>query len=90
MLSLGSWGFDPYSYGYQPWGLFAVLAAWVAWRGRSAPGITLLLGLDLALYSLHALTSDNLWDYLVDPVLMIALGISVFRGVMSRRFKSTK
>lgn len=90
VLALGSWGFDPYSYGYQPWALFVALAAWVTWRGRAAPGITLLLGLDLTLYSLHALTSDNLWDYLVDPVLMIALGISVFRGVMLRRFKSTE
>ena len=51
--------------------------------------LTLLLGLDLALYGLHALTSDNLWDYLFEPVLMIVLGISVIRGLMLRRFKST-
>ena len=89
ILALGSWGFDPYIYGYQPWLILAGLAAWVAWRGWSAPGVMLLLGLDLALYGLHALTSDNLWDYLFDPVLMIVLGISVIRGLMSRRFKST-
>lgn len=89
VLALGSWAFDPYGYGYQPWALFVGLGAWVAWRGRVAPGMTLLLTLDLAAYGLHALTSDNLWDYLFDPVLMIVLGISVFRGVMSRRFKLT-
>ena len=67
----------------------ALLTAWVAWRGRAAPGLTLLLALNLTAFGLHALGSDNLWDYLFDPILMIALGISVFRGVMSRRFKST-
>jgi hypothetical protein len=89
VLALGSWAFDPYVYGYQPWVLLVMLGAWVAWRGRLAPGITLLLALDLATFGLHGLTSDNLWDYLFDPVLMMALGISVFRGVMSRRFKLT-
>ena len=89
VLALGSWAFDPYTLGYQPWLLLAVLTAWVAWRGRVAPGITLLLATDVAAYGLHALTSDNLWDYLLDPILMIVLGITVFRGVMSRRFKST-
>lgn len=89
VLALGSGAFDPYAYGYQPWALLGLLAAWVAWRGRVAPGLTLLLALDLTAYGLHALGSDNLWDYLFDPILMIALGISVFRGVMSRRFKST-
>ncbi len=86
VLALGSWGFDPYIYGYQPWLLLGGLVAWVAWRGRFAPGLMLLLGLDMALYGLHALTSDNLWDYLLDPLLMIGLGISVIRGLMSRRF----
>jgi len=89
VLALGSWTFDPYAIGYQPWLLFGLLTAWVAWRGRVAPGVTLLLAIDLAAYGLHALTSDNLWDYLLDPVLVIVLGISVFRGVMSHRFKST-
>lgn len=89
VLALGSWSFDPYTYGYQPWLVLGGLAAWVAWRGRFAPGLVLLLGLDLALYGLHALTSDNLWDYLLDPLLMFGLGISVIRGLMSRRFKLT-
>lgn len=86
VLALGPWGFDPYIYGYQPWLLLGGLVAWVAWRGRFAPGLMLLLGMDMALYGLHALTSDNLWDYLLDPLLMIGLGISVIRGLMSRRF----
>lgn len=85
VLALGSGSFDPYAYGYQPWAILAGLAAWVAWRGLKAPGLTLLLGIDLGVYAMHGLTSDNLWDSLFDPVLMIVLGISLIRGVMSRR-----
>lgn len=61
------------------------MSAWVAWRGRTAAGITLLLGVDLAVYALHGMASDNLWDYLFDPILMIVLGISLIRPLMSRR-----
>src|SRR5574343_1065954 len=85
VLALGSGPFDPYAYGYQPWLLLLGLAAWVAWRGRSAPVLTILLGLDLGIYAMHGLTSDNLWDYLFDPVIMIVLGITLLRSVMSRR-----
>lgn len=85
ILALGSGVFDPYAYGYQPWLLLVGLSLWVAWHGRSAPGLTLLLGVDLGIFSLHGLASDNLWDYLFDPVLMIVLGISLLRSVMSRR-----
>ena len=56
---------------------------------QAAIDMIALLQLAFFAYGLHALTSDNLWDYLLDPVLVIVLGISVFRGVMSHRFKST-
>lgn len=89
VLALGSGSFDPYTYGYQPWILLTLLSVWVARWGRIAAGLTLLLSMDLMAFGFHLLRTDNLWDYLVDPILMLALGISVFRGVMSRRFKST-
>ena len=89
VLALGSGPVDPYAYGYQPRLLLLLLGAWVLWRGRALPGLTLLLALSLAVYGLHGLTSDNLFDYLFDPVLTIVLGISVIRGVMSRRFSSS-
>lgn len=85
VLALGSGLFDPYAYGYQPWPLLLGLTAWVAWRRRSAPALTVLLGLDLGIFSLHGLGSDNLWDYLFDPILMIVLGMTLLRSVMSRR-----
>ena len=89
VLALGSGPVDPYAYGYQPRLLLLLLGAWVLWCGRALPGLTLLLALSLAVYGLHGLTSDNLFDYLFDPVLTIVLGISVIRGVMSRRFSSS-
>lgn len=88
VLTLGSGSFDPYAAGYAPCVLLVLLALWVLWRGRRLPGLTLLLAFALLVYSLHGLSSDNLWDYLFDPVLMIALAISVFRSVKSRRLTS--
>jgi len=85
VLALGSGPVDPYAYGYQPWIILAVMTAWVVWRNRTAPCLILLLGVDLAVYALHGIASDNLWDYLFDPVLMIVLGISLIRPLMSRR-----
>lgn len=85
VLALGSGPLDPYAYGYQPWAILAGLSAWVVWRSRFAPCLTLLLGLDLAIFALHGIGSDNLWDYLFDPVLMIVLGISLIRPLMSHR-----
>jgi hypothetical protein len=85
VFALGSGPFDPYAYGYQPWAILAGLTAWVVWRNRSAPCLILLLGVDLAIFALHGIGSDNLWDYLFDPVLMIVLGISLIRPLMSRR-----
>ena len=90
VLALGSGPFDPYAYGYQPWAILVGLSAWVGWRFRSAPCLTLLLGLDLSIYALHGMTSDNLWDYLFDPVLMIVLGVSLIRPLMSRRKMRTQ
>ncbi|MBU3657060.1 MAG: hypothetical protein FGM35_03385 [Rhodocyclaceae bacterium] len=89
VLALGSGPVDPYAYGFQPRLLLLILALWVMLRGRVLPGLTLLLALALAVFGIHGLTSDNLFDYLFDPVLTIVLGISVFRGVMSRRFSSS-
>ncbi len=85
VLALGSGPFDPYAYGYQPWAILAGLTAWVVWRNRSAPCLILLIGVDLAIFALHGISSDNLWDYLFDPVLMIVLGISLIRPLMSHR-----
>ncbi|HZX29924.1 MAG TPA: hypothetical protein VFF03_01105 [Rhodocyclaceae bacterium] len=80
-LALGLGPLDPYGLGFQPLPLLAGLvpiAAWLAWRRQDA--WLMVLGLDLFAYagSLFA----NLWDALIDPVLLVAAAITL---VISRR-----
>ncbi len=70
--ALGLTYFDLYRFGYHPVVLgpvlFVVFAA-TAWSGRVlAPT---LLGAGFVAFSLGFLESDNLWDYLLDPVICI-------------------
>lgn len=70
--SLGLTFFDLYAYGYAPVVLspaLFVLFAWSLWRGYQLPA--LILGAGFVAYSLNFLDSDNLWDYVLDPVVAI-------------------
>ena len=77
-LALGISMFDPYSYGYQAATLAAVVALLMMvliirrsfWTGS-------VLALVLVAYYLGMLESDNLWDYLLDPMLWLYSLISV-------------
>jgi len=71
-FALGISMFDPYAYGYQATILAVVVALVVAtlvirrslWTGS-------VLAVALVAYYLGSLESDNLWDYLLDPVLWL-------------------
>lgn len=70
--SLGLTYFDPYAFGYQPGylliGLLGVaLGLW--WKKYYI--LLMILLIDLWAFNLEILDSDNLWDYLVDPILVI-------------------
>ena len=80
--SLGLTFFDPYSYGYQPHFLLAALLAitlllW--WKKYYL--LTMIILVDLWCFNLELLSSNNLWDYLVDPMLLIycLVQLSVFK-----------
>lgn len=82
LLAAGWGSFDPYALGYQPLALLAALlpvglALW--WRGHHLwLGI---LGIDLLAYASGLFA--NLWDALVDPLLvLIAAVLVVRRGVV--------
>ena len=68
--SLATGDVDPYRWGFAPWGLLAVVGtAGLAGCSRY-PGLSLILAVDLLAYALRLTGSDNLWDYLVDPLLV--------------------
>lgn len=69
-LGLGNW--DPYRFGYQPLvllPLFAIPALIAWWRGQ--PVWLWLLAVDLLAWAAGLLESPNLWDTLLDPLLVL-------------------
>lgn len=80
-LALGVGSFDPYALGYRPQALLAalpVLAAALWWRRRD--DWLLILAIDLAAYAGGLF--DNLWDALVDPLLVLLALVVVGRQMM--------
>lgn len=91
-LGLGPQNFDSYALGW-PWlfrgqslalfGGAGLAAAWLVWRGNR---FGFLLGLALLGYSAGFQESENLWDYLLDPVygavsLLLALRTLLLRVI---------
>lgn len=84
-----SWGlgpFDPYALGYQPWPILLALlplALFLHWRRQSAA--LLILSIDLAAYAMGIF--PNLWDALIDPLLVLlslaCLGLQFHRRRLS-------
>ena len=70
-LSLCPWDLDPYRWGFAPWVLGGALAAVGIAVSFCLPALSLLLGLALAGFGLRLSGSDNLWDYVLDPMLVI-------------------
>ena len=87
-LGLGLW--DPYTLGYgEPWflGFLAALAA--ATLVLDLPFVTGCLAVGVLAWSVGALESRNLWDYLIDP-LLFAWGLSALflRGANALRLRN--
>ena len=71
-LALGLTTFDPYSLGFEPKILSLVLAAIafpLLYFGFLK--ITAIIAVTLIAFNYSTFTSNNLWDYLLDPVLAI-------------------
>jgi len=71
-LALGVSSFDPYRLGYSPVFLVALLclASIIAWL-RAQRELAIILLLPLLAYNLEIFESPNLWDYLLDPLLLV-------------------
>jgi hypothetical protein len=81
--ALGWGGFDPYALGYQPAAVLAALvplAAALAWRRLDT--WLIILAVDLAAYATGVFA--NLWDVLLDPLLVLLAAIIVGRRQVLR------
>jgi hypothetical protein len=81
--TLGLSRLDPYELGYRPRALLALVAvlaiAW--WWGRRGAAVVLATG--VGAFNLRVLESVNLWDYLLDPALVLwAWGALLWRAVL--------
>ena len=71
-MALGVGAYDPYALGFRPWALLTAIAALgvlATLRGYLVSKtivIVVLIG-----YWLRVLDSQNLWDYLIDPIVAI-------------------
>jgi len=77
------WGpFDPYTFGYQPWPLLAALGPiGIALWWRKLDSWLIILAIDLLAYASGIFA--NLWDVLLDPLLvLVALAVATQRGII--------
>jgi hypothetical protein len=82
-MALGVGAYDPYRLGYGNPQFVAVmlLVALVAWLCK-IPLIALCIAFAIIAWAVGWYESDNLWDYLLDPLLSIyALAAIIIRGV---------
>lgn len=88
--ALGGWGsFDPYAAGYQPhWLLLALggLALFLWWR-QAGLWLLILAG-DLAIWLTGIF--PNLWDVLLDPLLVLLCAAIVVRRHAARWFSARR
>lgn len=85
--ALGPWNLDLYRFGYQPallGGILAAVALAAWWRGQA--WWLWLLTIDLFAWRAGCLESSNLWDTLLDPLLMLAmLALALRNGYRASR-----
>ena len=70
--------------GLQPWPILAAIAlaaAMFAWSGRLDRRWCAIVAIGLFAYAGRVMESDNLFDYLVDPGLMLAMAFLGFTGI---------
>lgn len=86
-LALGLSALDPYHFGYAPVWISVMLAlvSVVSWL-KGLRDLAVILLLPLLAFNLRLLESANLWDYLLDPVLMIYAVVQSAAYIWNSRF----
>lgn len=82
-LALGVTPYDPYRWGYgEPWFLLLLLSLALAGRALRLPLVAPTISLAVLAWVVGWYESNNLWDYLLDPLLSIyAVCGLVWRGI---------
>jgi hypothetical protein len=80
-----------YAIGWQPWSLLIAIGAGAVIMRRSLGRTwTNIIAIALLAYAAGLMESDNLWDYLVDPGLLLAIAFLGLTGIwtsLQRRLK---
>ena len=84
-FSLGLTYFDPYALGYSSKAFLAFffLAALIAWY-FNLYFVVMIIILDISAYLMGVYESRNVWDYLIDPVLIIFSFFSLIIWIIKR------
>ena len=83
-MALGAGAFDPYPAGWHFSWLFVILLGVTLVLFFLKNRFSVVLLATILAYDLHLLESGNLWDYLVDPILVLATIV----GLIVRMFKA--
>lgn len=88
-LELGLGSLDVYGWGYEGLAMPLVLTLLVlwAWLGRW-PHLAMLLFVPLLAWHFGLLGSNNLWDYLLDPFLVLGSSLWLARTLFRTLFKT--
>ena len=83
-MALGAGAFDPYPAGWHFSWLFVVLLLVTVIMLSLKNRFSGVLLVTILAFNLHLLESGNLWDYLVDPILVITSIVALIVRVVKR------
>ncbi|MFM1831663.1 MAG: hypothetical protein RLZZ558_2003 [Planctomycetota bacterium] len=79
-IPMSTW--DLHGLGWQPFTLLVGVAmSAILLRRRRSDAWTVIVAVALLAYGADLMESDNLWDYLVDPPLLLAMAFLGFTGI---------
>ena len=84
-MALGLGRFDPYQAGWGFSWLFVVLCGVTILLLIIKNRFAVVLMAAIFAYNLHLLESTNLWDYLVDPFMVVVSCIALISGLLRKR-----
>jgi len=84
-MALGLGYLDPYALGYQPWFALAVsVIAALAWWRREYVAVAAWLTAAVCLHAVHAGESSNVFDYMLDPIVVTVALVRVIRHLFAQ------